>query len=164
MPNWCYVNISFFFRSEEEAENFRTMLEAEGDLAEKENRGLDLGMKDNWLFDIQYKPERLEQRVYIQGEIRWGYSPEQIQGLCAWGFRHGAVEVTSDYMEDGNCILGEWIADWDSGKIVDRYLPDDHPAWELYNSEDGEASVLDLEEEDHSVREWPFTFKEVVNQ
>ena len=152
MANWCYSGIGAFFTKKEDAEKVCAELYNIRAEADKENKGMDLGMGDNWLFDVQESPLVDGHHLSIAGEVRWGFALGQMQGLCKWFFDRGATEVTCDYEEISNHILGEWVASKE-GMVIDTYLPTDSPIWDAYHK--GDADTSELEEEDKSIRHWP---------
>ena len=160
MSNMCYVGIEVFFYKEEDAQKTATELrgmlskakEAAGpDMA---HEGLDLGMGDNWLFEVDEGIRVEKHSVIMRGEVRWGMDLKHKQGICEWFFSRGASEVAVDYEEISNNLLGEWTADNDGyNEICDWYLPVDHKAWKLYHESD--MCMSELEDEDYSVRYFP---------
>jgi len=148
----CYAGIGAFFDDKEDAEKVCAELYAIREEAHKQNKGMDLNMRDNWLFDTQEPPAINGHHLDIAGEVRWGLELNQMQGLCDWFFKRGATEVTCDYEEISNHILGGWIAS-KGGLIVDRYLPYADPAWEAYHN--GDIDMSEMENEDYSTRKFP---------
>ena len=159
MANMCYVGVSVFFDKEEDAqktaEELRNMLREAKEKAGPDmlHNGLDIGMVDNWLFEVGDGIHAEKHSVIMQGEVRWGMDLHHKQGVCEWFFSRGASEVVVDYEEISNNLLGEWTAHRDKGDICDKYLPVDHKAWELYHSSD--MCMSELEDEDYSVRHFP---------
>ena len=152
MANWCYAGISAFFEDEKDAVAVEKLLQQMEIEANKKDEGLDLGMIDNWLLYTDGRIERDKHSVSIQGEIRWGFEHSQIKGLSKWFMDKGASEVSAEYEELSNNVIGNWVVDKKDSIVRINYLPHSHELWNEYHK--GDALMQDLEDEDYSVREF----------
>lgn len=142
MANTCDIDILICTESTKQAESLETTLSDIINKAREERKGVFLGSKDRYFFNMSF--ERIDSDIRIYAEVKWSLNYTEVKDVIDW-FRSKLPKpyISIHYEETGCCLYGEYV--YDGETIMDTYL-DEHN-FPIYQGEE------DLEEYEKKLEE-----------